>query len=59
VPTGIAVWPADIARPPRELGERLYGVRRYSVMPSGGHFPAWERPGLYADDLRGLIASVP
>ena len=59
VPTGIAVWPADIARPPHELGERLYDVRRYSVMPSGGHFPAWERPGLYADDLRGLIACVP
>lgn len=58
VPTGIAVWPADIARPPRELAERLHDVRRFTVMPRGGHFPAWEVPDLYAEELRGLVASV-
>lgn len=57
VPTGVAMWPHDIALAPRELAERLYNVRRYTVHPRGGHFPAWEVPELYADDLRQLAAS--
>lgn len=52
VPTALAMWPRDLALAPRELAERLYNVRRYTVMPKGGHFPAWEAPDLYADDLR-------
>lgn len=52
VPTALAVWPRDLALAPRELAERLYNVSRYTVMPRGGHFPAWEAPELYADDLR-------
>ncbi|QCB43294.1 epoxide hydrolase [Sphingomonas sp. PAMC26645] len=51
-PTAVAMWPQDLALAPRELAERLYNVRRYTIMPKGGHFPAWEAPDLYADDLR-------
>ncbi len=51
-PTAVAMWPHDLALAPRELAERLYNVRRYTVMPKAGHFPAWEAPDLYADDLR-------
>ena len=54
-PTAVAVWPRDLAHPPRELAERLYDVRRYTAMPRGGHFPAWEVPELYADDLRAHV----
>ena len=53
-PTGVGMWPHDLALAPRELGERLYNVRRYTVFPRGGHFPAWETADLYADDLRML-----
>lgn len=56
VPTALAMWPLDLAFAPRELAERLYNVRRYTVMPKGGHFPAWEVPNLYADDLRCHVA---
>jgi microsomal epoxide hydrolase len=52
VPTAVAMWPHDIAMAPRELAGRLYNVQRYTVFPRGGHFPAWEAPDLYADDLR-------
>jgi len=52
VPTALAIWPRDIARAPRELAERLYNVQRYTVFPRGGHFPAWELPELYAEDLK-------
>ncbi|WP_419728983.1 epoxide hydrolase family protein [Lichenicola sp.] len=57
-PTAIAIWPRDVALPPREMAERLYNVRRYTVFPRGGHCPAWEAPELYADDLRQFAISI-
>ena len=57
-PTALGVWPYDLALPPRELAERLYNVRRYTVFPRGGHFPAWEAPELYAEDLRQFARDV-
>ena len=58
-PTAVAMWPKDIALAPRELAARLYNVQRYTVFPKGGHFPAWEQPVLYGEDLRQLARSVP
>ncbi len=57
-PTAVAVWPKDIALAPRELAARLYNVQRYTAFPKGGHFPAWEQPDLYADDLRQFVTTV-
>ena len=57
-PTALAIWPRDVPLPPRELGERLYNVRRYTVFPRGGHFPAWEAPELYAEDLRQFAVTI-
>jgi len=57
-PTGVAIWPRDLALAPRSLAERLYNIRRYTVMPRGGHVPAWEAPELYARDLRRLAGAV-
>jgi microsomal epoxide hydrolase len=57
-PTAVAMWPKDIALAPRELAARLYNVRRYTVFPRGGHFPAWEQPVLYAEDLRQFARTV-
>lgn len=58
VPTAVGMWPKDLAVAPRELAERLYNVQRYTLFPRGGHFPAWEEPGLYASDLRDFAASL-
>lgn len=52
VPTAIAIYPGDIARPPREWLERNYKVGRYTQMARGGHFPEWEEPQLLAEELR-------
>ena len=52
VPTAVAIFPGDIDRPPREWGERVYDVRRWTEMPRGGHFAALEEPGLLARDIR-------
>ncbi|MDX6260477.1 MAG: hypothetical protein QOH84_2165 [Kribbellaceae bacterium] len=51
VPTAIAVFPEDLVRPPRSWAARTYNVTRYTAMPRGGHFAAWEEPELLADDL--------
>ena len=52
VPTAICMWPKDLVVGPREWAERFYKVYQYSVQAHGGHFPAWERPDLYAEDIR-------
>ncbi len=51
VPTAVAVFPADLTRPPRSWAERTYNVTRYTTMPRGGHFAAHEEPELLAHDL--------
>jgi pimeloyl-ACP methyl ester carboxylesterase len=53
VPTGMALFPAETpANPPREWVERGYDVTRWTTMPRGGHFAAWEEPDLLANEIR-------
>ena len=58
VPTAVAIFPGDIDRPPREWGERVYDVRRWTEMPRGGHFAALEEPALLARDIRKFFRSL-
>ena len=51
-PAGMAMFPQEIAKPPREWAERSYDVRRWTEMPSGGHFAALEEPALLAGEVR-------
>jgi microsomal epoxide hydrolase len=55
VPTGCAIFPGEILKPPRRWAERVYDVRRWTVMPSGGHFAAMEEPQALVDDLRAFF----
>lgn len=52
VPTGIAVYPAEIFRCPRAWAEHRYPVVHWYEAPRGGHFAALEQPQLFADDMR-------
>jgi pimeloyl-ACP methyl ester carboxylesterase len=58
VPCGIAIFPKDIATPPREFAERSYNVQHWTQMPRGGHFPGLEQPELLAEDLRAFFRRV-
>lgn len=58
VPCGIALFPNDLGRPPREFAERYYNVQQWTPMPRGGHFPAFEQPELLAEDLRRFFRRV-
>lgn len=51
VPTAVALFPADLAQPPRSWAERVYNVTRYTRMPRGGHFAGHEEPELLANDI--------
>ena len=51
-PVAVAVFPKEIAMPPRALAERGLNIRRWTEMPKGGHFAAMEQPELLAKDLR-------
>jgi len=51
-PVAVAVFPKEIAMPPRTLAERGLNIVRWTEMPKGGHFAAMEQPELLAKDLR-------
>ena len=56
MPAGYSEFPREILRPPRSLAERTYtDIRRWTVMPRGGHFAAMEQPGALADDIRAFF----
>jgi pimeloyl-ACP methyl ester carboxylesterase len=56
VPTGYAEFPREILRPPRALAARTYtDIRRWSVMPRGGHFAALEQPEALANEVRAFF----
>jgi pimeloyl-ACP methyl ester carboxylesterase len=57
VATALAIFPQDTVRAPREFAERWFDVRRWTEMPRGGHFAAWEEPELLADDLIAFFGS--
>jgi pimeloyl-ACP methyl ester carboxylesterase len=58
VPTALAVFPADLVQEPREWAERRYNLQRYTHMPRGGHFAAFEEPELLADDIAAFFATI-
>jgi pimeloyl-ACP methyl ester carboxylesterase len=58
VPTGCAIFPKDSIRPPRRWAEAHYDVRRWSVMPSGGHFAALEEPQALVAEIRAFYRDL-
>ena len=58
VPTGYCEFPREMLRPPREAAERQFAIRRWSVMPKGGHFAAWEQPEALAGEIRAFFRGL-
>ena len=58
VPTGCAIFPRELFRPPRAWAERLFNVTRWTEMRSGGHFAAMEEPAALVDDVRAFFRSL-
>jgi pimeloyl-ACP methyl ester carboxylesterase len=61
VPTAVSVFPHMLlpeGEPPREWADRLYDIRRWTVMPRGGHFAPAEEPELLARDIAAFYAEL-
>jgi epoxide hydrolase len=58
VPTGIAQYPGEITRTPRDWAERRYNITHWAELPRGGHFAAMEVPDLFAADIRQFFSTV-
>ena len=58
-PAAVATFPKEIAHPPREWCERIFGdLRRFTDMPYGGHFSAMETPRELAEDIREFFREL-
>ncbi|HYB35609.1 MAG TPA: epoxide hydrolase [Mycobacterium sp.] len=58
LPTGVAAFPKEILRAPRSWCEPNYHITRWTTMPRGGHFAAFEQPGLFVEDVRAFFATL-
>lgn len=55
LPTGVCLFPADIASPPPDAWiSRAYNLVHSTRAPSGGHFPGLENPRILIDDIRAF-----
>ena len=58
VPTGAAIFPREIMRPPRRWAEQRFNITRWTEFDRGGHFAAMEQPALFVDDVRAFFRTV-
>ena len=59
VPTGCAIYPGEILRPPRKWVEEVCpNIVHWVEMPAGGHFAAFEQPELFVDDLKAFARTL-
>ncbi len=58
VPTGAALFPGEMAKPPRAWAERRYNIRRWTRLKSGGHFAALEEPDALVGDIRDFFREL-
>lgn len=56
IPMGYCEFPQEMLHPPRSIAARAYSdIRRWSVMPRGGHFAAMEQPEALADEIKAFF----
>ena len=58
VPTAGALFPYELLIPPRRWAEAHYNITRWTEMPRGGHFAAFEQPELLVEDVRAFYREL-
>jgi pimeloyl-ACP methyl ester carboxylesterase len=59
IPVAVSVFPGEQYQAPRSWAERAYPkLIYYNQLDRGGHFAAWEEPGLLASELRAAFQSL-
>ena len=54
-PMGLAIFPGETPPPPRAAVEARMNVVHWQDQPRGGHFAAWEEPGLFASEVASFF----
>ncbi len=57
-PVGVAHFPGELIFLPRSQVEKVYRVVRWTDMPVGGHFAAFEQPQAFAKELLAFVAQL-
>ena len=59
LPVGFTTFPGEIWRSPRSWVQHGYpSLSYYNEADRGGHFAAWEEPGLFATEVRAAFRSL-
>ena len=59
VPTAAALFPLEMSEwPPKSYADRLFNIKRWTIMPKGGHFAALEQPDLLVNDIREFAKTL-
>jgi pimeloyl-ACP methyl ester carboxylesterase len=59
VPVAFTAFPGEIWAAPRSWAEAVYpGLASYDAVDRGGHFAAWEEPGLFAEQVRAAFRAL-
>ena len=56
-PTGVSVFLKEVLLMPPKWAERYYNLKRWTLMPSGGHFAPMEEPQRLVEDIRAFFRS--
>ncbi len=52
VPTGVALFSADVLPPPKSWVEKHFNLVQWTEISGGGHFTAMEKPEQFVEDIR-------
>ena len=59
IPVGVTVFPDELYPAPRSWAEKAYPkLVHYNRAPEGGHFAAWEQPGVLSEEIRATFRSL-
>ncbi|NWK94452.1 epoxide hydrolase [Sphingobium lactosutens] len=59
IPIGCSIFPKENLLATRRLAEKYYSnIIHWNELPRGGHFPAFEQPDLFTQEIRSCFSSV-
>jgi pimeloyl-ACP methyl ester carboxylesterase len=59
IPVAVSIFPGEQYEAPRSWSERAYPqLLHYNKVEKGGHFAAWEQPGLFSEEVRVAFRSL-
>lgn len=59
LPVGVTIYPEELYCAPRSWAEKAYpNLVHYNRASAGGHFPAWEQPEIFVEELRSAFKSL-